>query len=601
MLEIKCPVGIKCGPVDFGLEGDFPISNYSSEAPDRELFIGINWGWNYNLPPLGTNWNHSSCIGICVSAISQDDADLCAARNNLLCVVNQNVTDPLAGDGGGGDPNYPHRPNSPDPPTFYNSPQTCTYECPDGSTNTYTVPGGTFVSTSQAQANAMAHSHACNEVRKRAICLSDLFNWSCLGDEILNGTITVERGLIPPMSFEVSAGTLPDGLMLIQLDDQTGTIVGTATKAGTFVFSIKATNALGFSNEKQYTVRILGLTNGDQVTPAKCDQPYTFQFEAAGSEGTVTFTQDLLYPPPAGLLLNSNGELAGTPTGFPSTTLMKVVVTDTITLPGGGTEVRSCTCDATITVNGPKFVAPFPGDGTQCSTYGPFTFTTVPTGCTFSGTVPGGLHLSSSGVVTGVPSNDGSNSFHITAVDSQGNSNTWSGTINVTSDGTGIARAVSDLGTWVYTVISMGPGSSIPVNNVNNGIGVMQMVRTAKNTFGTEVNWTNDLARCALTADYALTGVLHVDYNNSNSNSVNWEVQLMVCGRIIFSNYGIGGSTATSFNTSLVLSPPSLIPIIFTHGGSPSSEMRFIVRVDSHNVTGTTTLNVSFTITPPTP
>lgn len=66
---------------------DFPISNYSSFQDDVPVFIA-NLPWPGD-PPIGgdTTWTSPSCLGICTSEISQQDADDCAARAALECAA----------------------------------------------------------------------------------------------------------------------------------------------------------------------------------------------------------------------------------------------------------------------------------------------------------------------------------------------------------------------------------------------------------------------------------------------------------------------------------------------------------------------------------
>src|SRR6185503_18262763 len=114
---IHCPEPcVVCPP---GLDaGDNPFLNLSSEAPDVNLFYGYYW-----LAP----W----CLGVCTSTISQEDANLCAARKAVE-QCRPNPPDP---------PQPPDVPPDPDDPRnmiFYNQQQTCTVNCPDGLTFSYT-------------------------------------------------------------------------------------------------------------------------------------------------------------------------------------------------------------------------------------------------------------------------------------------------------------------------------------------------------------------------------------------------------------------------------------------------------------------------------
>ena len=69
-------------------------------------------------------------------------------------------------------------------------------------------------------------------------------------------------GVAQPVAFAVSSGTLPPGL---SLDPATGAITGTPTQAGTFSFSITASNAGGTSAPLAQTV-VIAAAAGSNVT-----------------------------------------------------------------------------------------------------------------------------------------------------------------------------------------------------------------------------------------------------------------------------------------------------------------------------------------------
>ncbi len=64
-----------------------PILNLSSEEPDAEVFIARFFGTNP--PPLGSLWYSNECNTVYISTISQDDADAGAQRNAVGCIADQ--------------------------------------------------------------------------------------------------------------------------------------------------------------------------------------------------------------------------------------------------------------------------------------------------------------------------------------------------------------------------------------------------------------------------------------------------------------------------------------------------------------------------------
>lgn len=295
---------------------DSPVANLSSELPDQDRFIGIDFGWDWNVPPLGSNWITNSCLGTCVSNLSQLDADLCATRANLVCQIESWGTGGggggIDGGGGGGSSGPPlilDSHNGPPPTIYGNQIDTCTAQCPDGSFFNFTLLPDTFFALSQAQANAMAASTACRFAVAARICLGTLPD-GCLGVSYL-GLMTPSGGVVP-FDYVITSGALPDGLnVAIAGNERTLVLQGTPSVAGDFTFTLKATDSLGHFAFKTFTVTILGITNLPLPKATK-SQAYSEQLTAAGGTPPYTFalTSGQL---PSGLTLSDTGLVSGTP------------------------------------------------------------------------------------------------------------------------------------------------------------------------------------------------------------------------------------------------------------------------------------------------
>ncbi len=114
-------------------------------------------------------------------------------------------------------------------------------------------------------------------------------------------------------NFAVTAGTLPAGL---SLNSTTGAITGTPTAPGNSTFTITATGFGTCTGTQQYTVTIAcpTITLTPTTLPAgTAGTAYNQTLTAAPAGGNYTFavTTGAL---PAGLALNANGALSGTPT-----------------------------------------------------------------------------------------------------------------------------------------------------------------------------------------------------------------------------------------------------------------------------------------------
>jgi hypothetical protein len=246
-----CPNKIACPPQG-NLDYDFPLANLTSELPDHEIFVSMNWGpvdGSGSQPPMGTIFTATGCAFVCQSIISQADADQCAQEQSALCTW-----------GGWTPPNPPHSPGgyggSPQgPPVIYsNTLQQCSAGCPDGSLFTWTILPGQYHDLTQAGADAIAASVACQKALRFFFCLGDLTGNGQTGQHYTS-TANITGNNSGPFTVNLISGALPDGLFLLQ--GQRSVIVnGTPTKPGTFTFTLEATDASGNFITKTYTITI---------------------------------------------------------------------------------------------------------------------------------------------------------------------------------------------------------------------------------------------------------------------------------------------------------------------------------------------------------
>jgi len=197
-----CARAVKCVGQAPGLEADSPITNYSSEYNDGPGFPGIVFPPGDPYDPGTPKWWSDSCTGIrCVSTVSQQAADDCAAALMWLCVSNP-PTDP--------DPPEPciENPELCVPPHLSmvpNQMQQATFTCPDGSIFTWTVNAGTIYAPTQGQANAVALALAEKRVAENFSCMESLPNPPCLGTEYTD-LVVVDDGNIQACTFSIVAG-----------------------------------------------------------------------------------------------------------------------------------------------------------------------------------------------------------------------------------------------------------------------------------------------------------------------------------------------------------------------------------------------------------
>lgn len=408
-MNIPCPNAIRCpgqtSPI-FGF--DFPIANFSSEAPDQPIIIGQNFGWDYNVPPLGTIWSTPGCQSWCFSSVSQSDADLCAARQQLLCqtgTVDPFVPGPSPGGGGVSDPGTPQSPNPPGQPqqpapvSYANTEQTCVFTCSTGKKFTVTIPAGQVFARSQYLADEIAHSLACKQAEANAKCTSTFDGFACADPLFENPEYSFQfTGFTehPPIIWTMS-GSPPPGLVM----EPSGQLHGIPHTAGDFTFDAVGTDAVGSVTTINSQFHVLGFNILSASLPrAPVDVPYNYALSASGGAVQYEITNGSL---PTGLSMDEFGIITGTPTVV-GTSFFTVTVTDAF--------LNTCDQDFILEIHGPKISCPPPG--TVCVGYNQ-TATAVPAGCTFSGSVPKGLVLTAGGNIIGTPTVSGP--FTITATD----------------------------------------------------------------------------------------------------------------------------------------------------------------------------------------
>jgi Putative Ig domain len=137
----------------------------------------------------------------------------------------------------------------------------------------------------------------------------------------LNGTYSAPvtaTGGVPPLSWSITAGTLPAGLKLSNSTTNTVQITGKATAAGSSTFTITVTDASAgdppASQQLTIVVSSLAITTTSPLPPATVNTAYSQQFTATGGTGTDTWTVASGSTLPTNLSLSSTGLLSGTPT-----------------------------------------------------------------------------------------------------------------------------------------------------------------------------------------------------------------------------------------------------------------------------------------------
>jgi len=288
---------------------DFPIENFSAEAPDEPTFVSVYH--HFQDPPIGHPWNRTGCIGICFSTISQAAADLCALQQAQLCLDD----DDCAGDicGGWGEP-VPGDSYSPSQ-VFRSNQQTCSLLCPDGNlTVGFVLPFGSVISLiSQVDADIRAAA-LCEKTLKQQIFEKDV----C--DGLPKACFTAvdeyefqfpQAGGSPPWVYAIVSGSM-SGLTL----ESNGFLHGFPAISGLFPYVIQATDQLGAQRVFSGTFIVIEITNVTPLPTGPVNVVYSELLAQTG--GTPPGTWQIISGAlPTGLTLDtSTGLISGTPTSI---------------------------------------------------------------------------------------------------------------------------------------------------------------------------------------------------------------------------------------------------------------------------------------------
>ncbi|MFT0519097.1 putative Ig domain-containing protein [Pseudomonas faucium] len=285
-----------------------------------------------------------------------------------------------------------------------------------------------------------------------------------------SATLTASGGS-SPYTYSLTTGTLPAGISL----STAGVLSGTPTAAGSFNFTITATDNTGFTGTQAYSLSV------GEVAPVAGNISLT----VAANSNVNPVTLNLSGGPVASVAVASNAShgvasASGTSISYKPTPGFAGSDSFTYTATGPGGTSNTATVSVTVTapsialtptsIPGATVATAYSATLTASGGSSPYTYSLT------TGTLPAGITLSTAGVLSGTPTAAGSFNFTITATDSTGFTGTQAYNLSVSeavpvAGNISLTVAANSSANPVTLTLSGGPAASVAVaSNASHGV-----------------------------------------------------------------------------------------------------------------------------------
>ncbi len=226
-------------------------------------------------------------------------------------------------------------------------------------------------------------------------------------------------GGVPPYSFTASG--LPSGVSL----SSAGALTGSTSQPGLYNASVQVSDAAFHTASTSVTISVLGLPSG-ALRGGTAGQFYSASVAALGGTPGYTYSASGL---PSGLAVSTSGNLTGI-VKIAGNYTFSITATDSGGLSVTGTFSIAFAPAQPLTISSPQLPSatvdtPYSQSLNAVGGVQPYSWSVS------SGSLPGGLSLSSSGTVSGTPTDGGKFSFGLTVTDGAGASVVGTGLITI--------------------------------------------------------------------------------------------------------------------------------------------------------------------------